>query len=255
MAQAFITKSVVQAVHQTVEDKHKKIIDVSCGYGDILKDLHEIGYTNLHGTNHSDYPALPDEIELAPNTDLLKGLPFEDRSFDVVICSEVIEHVCNHVAAIKELSRILKPGGYLFLSTPNMMRIRSRLSFLLSGFHNRKHRFVRYNIPLDEYYRSHNFVIEFPLLHYFLHAAGMKVEKLYPSRMKAITLPFLILSYPLTFLFAGYELLLRDRDPSQKPFNLELFKFMMNPHLQGAEVMVLRARKVDGEGQTPKTLS
>ncbi len=243
MAQAFITKNVIKAVVESIDDKQVKIVDISCGFGNILKGLHDKGFTNLHGTNHSTYPELPNDIQVTANVDLLEGLPFENHSFDVVICSEVLEHVCNHVEAIKELSRIVKPGGDLFLTTPNMMRIRSRLSFLLSGFHNRKHRFVRYNIPLEEYYRSHNFVIEFPVLHYFLHAAGMQIEKLYPSKYKAITLPFLILFYPFTFLFSGYELLIQDRDPEQKPFNRELFQFLMNPKIQGAEVLILRAKK------------
>lgn len=46
------------------------------------------------------------------------GLPFPDHSFDVVICSEVLEHVPANRSAIQELLRVLKPGGDLAVTVP-----------------------------------------------------------------------------------------------------------------------------------------
>ena len=46
-------------------------------------------------------------------------IPFENNSFDIIISSEVIEHVPNPLVAIKEMYRVLKPGGTLILTTPN----------------------------------------------------------------------------------------------------------------------------------------
>lgn len=45
-------------------------------------------------------------------------LPFEDATFDKIICSEVLEHIPDDVTAISELDRILKPGGMLAISVP-----------------------------------------------------------------------------------------------------------------------------------------
>jgi SAM-dependent methyltransferase len=45
-------------------------------------------------------------------------LPFPDQSFDLVICSEVMEHIPDHHGALKELVRVLKPGKHLVLSVP-----------------------------------------------------------------------------------------------------------------------------------------
>jgi len=46
------------------------------------------------------------------------GLPFPDDSFDRVICAEVMEHVHNYPAAIRELVRVLRPGGTMGLTIP-----------------------------------------------------------------------------------------------------------------------------------------
>lgn len=47
--------------------------------------------------------------------------------FDYVLCTEVLEHVLNPFAAVSEIHRILKPGGYFFLSTPFNFRIHGPL--------------------------------------------------------------------------------------------------------------------------------
>lgn len=48
-------------------------------------------------------------------------LPFADGQFDIVLSSEMIEHTPDPILAISELSRVLKPGGTLALTTPNRM--------------------------------------------------------------------------------------------------------------------------------------
>ena len=48
----------------------------------------------------------------------INTLPFKDESYDAVICSEVLEHVYSPEDSIKELVRVLKPGGILALSVP-----------------------------------------------------------------------------------------------------------------------------------------
>jgi SAM-dependent methyltransferase len=48
-------------------------------------------------------------------------LPFTDGSFDVVICSEVLEHIKNDQAAVAELVRVLKPEGDLIVTVPRFL--------------------------------------------------------------------------------------------------------------------------------------
>lgn len=48
----------------------------------------------------------------------IRRLPFKDNYFDLVICSEVLEHIDDHATAVSELSRVLKPGKDLVVSVP-----------------------------------------------------------------------------------------------------------------------------------------
>src|SRR2546430_1978790 len=51
----------------------------------------------------------------------IQALSLADESFDVVVSCETLEHVPNPQRAIKELARVLRPDGRMFLTTPNYM--------------------------------------------------------------------------------------------------------------------------------------
>jgi ubiquinone/menaquinone biosynthesis C-methylase UbiE len=63
-------------------------------------------------------------------------LPFADNRFALVTCTETIEHLENYWGIIREIYRVLRPGGLAVLSTPNILNLRSRLRYLSSGFYN-----------------------------------------------------------------------------------------------------------------------
>jgi SAM-dependent methyltransferase len=59
------------------------------------------------------------------------GLPYEDATFDAVVACEVIEHLnFNPLPVLQEFNRVLKPGGYLYLGTPNQADFFHRLRLL-----------------------------------------------------------------------------------------------------------------------------
>ena len=60
----------------------------------------------------------------------ITSIPVEDARFDVVLCTEVLEHVVDPVGTLKELTRVLRPGGKLLLSAP-----------LGSGLHQQPHHY------------------------------------------------------------------------------------------------------------------
>jgi SAM-dependent methyltransferase len=58
-------------------------------------------------------------------------IPYADRQFDAVVFSEVIEHLAGSpLPALREMARVLRPGGRLVLTTPNQLYIKSRLRTL-----------------------------------------------------------------------------------------------------------------------------
>ena len=65
--------------------------------------------------------------------DMEKELPFQNESFDFITCMEGIEHVINPSGLISELSRVVKKGGYVIITMPNVQCLYSRLEFLFTG--------------------------------------------------------------------------------------------------------------------------
>jgi len=71
--------------------------------------------------------------------DLNAVLPWPDQIFDAFF-NGGIEHLENHFSFLREMCRILKPGGILVLTKPNITALRSRVRFFGSGFFGRDSR-------------------------------------------------------------------------------------------------------------------
>jgi len=78
---------------------------------------------------------LPDQpVQIVDlNHDLL---PYSSDRFTLVTCAETIEHLEHYRETIREIHRVLIPGGIAVLSTPNVLNLRSRLHYLTCGFPN-----------------------------------------------------------------------------------------------------------------------
>lgn len=98
----------------------EKLLDVGCGSGDFLVRAGEAGWQaeGLEPDPNAVCVALGRGLRVLQG-DLDHAL-FPDNHFDVVTLCHVIEHVHNPVNVMKECLRILKPGGLLWLSTPNI---------------------------------------------------------------------------------------------------------------------------------------
>jgi ubiquinone/menaquinone biosynthesis C-methylase UbiE len=66
--------------------------------------------------------------------DLNAALPYEDESFDHVVCVEGLEHIENPHQAVREFRRVVRRGGHLVVSVPNILNIEERLKWLLYGY-------------------------------------------------------------------------------------------------------------------------
>jgi SAM-dependent methyltransferase len=226
-----------------IDPRGLSALDVSCRHGEVLTALARRGFA-VRGTNFErDLPPL-DGIVVDAGVDLTCGLPYPDASFDLVVMTEVIEHLDNHRAAIGELARVLKPGGHLILTTPNVMRLDSRLGFMLAGMHKVKRRPVPLDTPLEQAHRFHNYPITFPLLYYLLHANGLEVEQLGHGRVKTIAYILFPLLYPMVALNTRYRLWYRERRNPARAMNLPLIRWLTDPKMLMEDNLILRARKL-----------
>src|SRR5712691_6360873 len=211
MAAPFLITAVTDLLAD-IPANEKTLLDVSCKEGDVLQALKPCGF-RLRGTNFEAAGPALDGIPIDYGVDLLRRLPYNDASFDVVLLVEVIEHLENHRSALGELARILKPGGVLILTTPNIMRLNSRLHFLWSGYHKTKRRFIPFDTPLDQAHRFHNYPIDLPILYYLCKQNRLELEQLGRSKIKPYSRAlFALLGLPV-MLYTWYTLLLREKNP------------------------------------------
>ena len=109
-------------------------IDIGCGLGEFMCQLREMGLevTGLDGNPHQIRQSQQDGLK-AQIADFEDNLPFGDATFDLVTCLEVIEHIARAENLLKEMARILAPGGYIVLSTPNFGCWQNRIRYLLGA--------------------------------------------------------------------------------------------------------------------------
>jgi SAM-dependent methyltransferase len=75
---------------------------------------------------------LSSDIEIR-SANLNNGIPFDDSQFDVVVATEVIEHLENPWFFVRELYRVTKAGGVVVISTPNLANVYTRTWYALTG--------------------------------------------------------------------------------------------------------------------------
>lgn len=107
--------------------KTSRILDLGCGEGILVEEFQNLGYDIIGlDQNYSSQFVL--------RGDIIKT-PFSGKNFDVILCLDVIEHLNyeDQETAINEIRRVLKDGGTVMLTVPNLAHFYSRLSFFLKG--------------------------------------------------------------------------------------------------------------------------
>jgi SAM-dependent methyltransferase len=133
MALRGVHEGVLRSVQKCIPpDKSVAVLDVGAGQGALSKRLHESGYTVYAcGLDADNFVYDPVEFRAADGAECL---PYDDGAFDVVVAAELIEHLLDQMTFFKESHRVLKPGGGLIISTPNILSMKSRLQYFSSGY-------------------------------------------------------------------------------------------------------------------------
>ncbi len=101
---------------EAIEDG-TKLLDYGCfdgSFGAQLRDHKDVEYVGVD----KNADVVPRDGARAPVTFIRDELPFENRTFDVATIFEVLEHVADQDAVVREIGRVLKPGGLLVVSVP-----------------------------------------------------------------------------------------------------------------------------------------
>ena len=111
------------------------VLDIGAGSGYLLRRLLALGIDadQLTGIDLMPRPDGLDEAVTWYQADLNDSLPLGSGLFQAVMCSEVIEHLENPRGLMREIARLLMPGGRLFLTTPNQECLRSYATLLVRG--------------------------------------------------------------------------------------------------------------------------
>lgn len=134
------TTARVLALLDGLDWTQARLADVGAGNGYFSQALGET--LRAHGFDPAERIAacdvVPEEFRYAPVRCAPIGpdgrLPFPDAAFDAVVSIEVVEHVENQFAFLRELARIARPGAIVVVSTPNTLNANSRVRTLLQGF-------------------------------------------------------------------------------------------------------------------------
>ena len=105
---------------ESLTSKEDVILDVACGNGSILRYLQSRGYQNLEGLEISEYAVNRLSTEgILMHRGMLPRLAIPDARYDMVIASQVLEHLIRRRTLVREIRRVLKPGGRAFVFVPD----------------------------------------------------------------------------------------------------------------------------------------
>lgn len=115
------------------------VLDIGCGEGDLLYQFRD-RYSRLIGLEYAPQRLSQATVNLAGHrfqgivgsAENMASIP--DHSVDRIISADVIEHIPDVYAACDEMLRVLKPGGWLVINTPNVAFLKKRILLLLGRF-------------------------------------------------------------------------------------------------------------------------
>ena len=109
-----------------------RVLDAPCGDGALARELSARGWrawaADIEPVRFDD-----GDVVRFLRLDLDEPLPFADGAFDAVVSLEGIEHLLSPARCLAELCRVLRPGGRLVLTMPNVNNVQSRWHYLIAG--------------------------------------------------------------------------------------------------------------------------
>jgi 2-polyprenyl-3-methyl-5-hydroxy-6-metoxy-1,4-benzoquinol methylase len=116
-------------------EANTKFLDCGCGAGEFTMEIAKcVGTDSVYGLEFiaESAKSAKEKGIIVYTADLNQGFPIENEFFDFVCANQVIEHLYETDMFIKEIYRVLKPGGYAIISTNNLASLHNVISLLFA---------------------------------------------------------------------------------------------------------------------------
>ncbi|SHK11024.1 class I SAM-dependent DNA methyltransferase [Hymenobacter psychrotolerans] len=120
--------AVRKLIHSLQIPASASILEIGCSAGPLQQILKADGYQRLTGIDISENAIALAKERGIPNVSVMDGaqLEFADASFDLLIASDVLEHIEDEERAVREWSRVLRPGGRMIVFVPAFQMLWTR---------------------------------------------------------------------------------------------------------------------------------
>jgi len=229
-------KITVKTITNFFDDDFKNItaLDIPAGNGLVSDELRKLGCE----TTSAD---INDEFSHYVQASMEEPLPFKDENFDAVICLEGIEHVLHPEKLFSELARVLKKGGLLVISTPNVQNFYSRYQLLCTGYLFQFDPFDKIPLEADQIGdKGHISPVFYTQLRYYSDLHNLTILQPDGGRFKRIV------AFPLfiPFLLIGYFWSIRDwKKTSGDDKKFEIIKHLFSIKLLFSRSLIFKAVK------------
>jgi SAM-dependent methyltransferase len=165
------------------------ILDCPAGEGALAQDLIDQGFSVQCCDLYTELFRL-DDVEIKRG-DLAGTLPYTSGTFDYITSLDGLEHIDSPPQAFREYRRLLKPGGHLIISVPNIMNVEERLKWLLFGYTShfkplsqQSKAKIHYDCAGMDEIAVHANPIGYNELRYYLEKNGFAIQGVYRDRKK-----------------------------------------------------------------------
>jgi 2-polyprenyl-3-methyl-5-hydroxy-6-metoxy-1,4-benzoquinol methylase len=170
----------------------KRILDLGCSSGMLLERFRRYDDVSLLAieldpkvreiARGRGIDAEAHQINVYDGDQIGARLPYENESMDVVLAAEIVEHVVDTQGFINEIARVVRPGGAVLLSTPNILWWKYRLDLLFGRYPD----VLEYRLRYGEDF-GHVRTFTPALLRELVEAAGLDVVRVAGKRLGPIS--------------------------------------------------------------------
>jgi SAM-dependent methyltransferase len=145
------------------------VLDAGCGDGQLLGLLRDAGFRDLTGLAYDDQPSASERVLAGFDLNRAGWAARLDRRFDLLISTDVIEHLANPLQFLREMAAVANPGALLMLTFPNVHNLRSIIGYALQG---RPSGFFGPNLSEKPLFDQHVWMPNEHVVNFFLRETG-----------------------------------------------------------------------------------